>query len=119
LWEHAQAQSPGDYWQKTTFQERCINFNQPVATILRHIRAYGSTESMANLNNNWFVIKRALGWPETHTLPAGYIAHVFNRTLVVAATDGYIALVDCDMVPPHVIANALAAEKSHKPISPS
>lgn len=107
LWEQAQPQAAGHYWQKISFQDRCINFNQPVAEVLRHIRAYGSTESMANLNNNWFVVKKAVGWPELHHFPPGHVVHVFNRTLVVAAVDGYLGLLDCEHVPAHVIANAM------------
>ena len=109
LWEHAQPQQTGSYWQKTALVERIIDFNLPTASILRHIRAYGSTESLANLNNTWFVIKRAVGWTEAHPHIPGQIAHVFNRSIVVAAKDGYIGLVDGDLVPPNVVAEIQAA----------
>ncbi|MGD0960590.1 MAG: formyltransferase family protein [Methylomonas sp.] len=112
LWDQAQPQQPGHYWPKTAFQERNINFKQPVAAILRHIRAFGSTESIALLNNNGFVVKRAVGWLESHQFPAGQIVHAFNKTLVVTASDGYIGLLDCDLLPPHIAANALQTAKA-------
>jgi methionyl-tRNA formyltransferase len=109
LWEQAQPQAIGQYWRKTGLQERVIDFLQPTAVILRHIRAYGTTESLFKVNNNWFVVKRAVGWPEQHYLLAGQLAHVFNRSLVVTSSDGYIGLLDCEAVPPNFVAEIEAA----------
>ncbi len=111
LWEQAHPQAVGQYWQKTALQERVINFQQPAADILRHIRAYGATESLFNVNNTWFVVKRAVGWPEQHYLLAGQLAHVFNRSLVITCYDGYIGLLDCEAVPPNFVAEIEAAIK--------
>lgn len=109
LWEHAQPQQPGSYWKKTALVERIIEFNQPVANVLRHIRAYGTTESLTYLNNTWFVVKQAVGWTEAHLHQPGQIAHVFNRNIVVAASDGYVGLQECDVAPPYVVAELQAA----------
>ena len=109
LWEQAQPQAIGQYWGKSSLQQRVIDFQQPSAAILRQIRAYGATESLFNVNHNWFVVKRAVGWPEQHCLPAGQLAHVFNRTLVVSSNDGYIGLLDCEAVPPNFVAEIEAA----------
>ncbi len=103
LWQQAKPQPTGNYWQKTTVAERVIDFSKPVKHIMRHIRAFGSTESLAKINNNWFVVKRAVGWTESHQLMPGHVPHVFNRSIVVAASDGYIGLLDCDHVPPNVV----------------
>ncbi len=102
LWNQATPQQAGSYWPKTTIKERVIDFNQPIEKIMRHIRAFGSTESVAFLNNNWFIVKRAIGWTEQHTVQPGLIVHVFNRHIVVAAIDGYIGLLENDLVPPNV-----------------
>ena len=107
LWQNAQTQIVGTYWPKTRFRERIINFQLPVAKILTHIRAFGATESIACANNLWFVVKRAVGWTESHALPVGQIVHVFNKTIVVSASDGYIGLIDCDQVATETIAKLL------------
>ena len=112
LWEQAQAQTIGQYWQKTALLERVIDFQQPTTNILRHIRAYGATESLFKVNNSWFVVKRAVGWPEQHYLLAGQLAHVFNRSLVISSSDGYIGLLDCEAVPPNFVTEIETAIKN-------
>ena len=113
LWEQAQPQLGGIYWRKTRLAERIIDFKQPVESILRHIRAYGVTESLAYINDNWFVVKQAVGWSERPQHAPGHLAHGFNRNLVVAAADGYIGLLDCELTPPHVIPELQAALQSN------
>lgn len=112
LWHKAQPQSQGIYWPRTSLEERIINFHQPVENILRHIRAYGITESIAYVNQNWFVVKRAVGWTENHSFPSGELAHVFNRNLVITAQDGYIGLLDNELVPPQMIPELQACLKT-------
>lgn len=110
LWEQAKPQQIGSYWQKTALPERVIDFTKPVEQIMRHIRAFGSTESLAFVNNTWFIVKRAVGWTEQHQHQPGQIVHVFNRHIVVAVADGYIGLLDNDVVPPHALKELQACE---------
>jgi methionyl-tRNA formyltransferase len=97
LWVQAMPQGEGSYWPNYTLAERVIDFNQPVAAVLRHIRAFGATESLARVNGTWVVVKRAVGWSEPSSYPAGAVAHIHNRTVVVAAKDGYVGLVEADL----------------------
>jgi methionyl-tRNA formyltransferase len=104
LWQKAIPQGEAVYWKKPTLLERVINFNKPVADVLRHIRAFGANESLAAVGDHWYLVKRAVGWPETHAHKPGFAAHSFNRSTVIAATDGYVGLLDISLAPDHLIA---------------
>lgn len=108
LWQQAKPQDGGSYWQKFSLPETVIDFQKPVATIVRHIRAFGAIESLAKINNTWLVVRRAVGWPEAHNHLPGSVVHVFNRSIVVAATDGYIGLLDSNLAPPPIVAQLQA-----------
>ena len=83
-------------------RERVIDFGKPLDELLRHVRAYGRTGSIANLNGTWLIVKRAAGWHETHSHRPGDILHVYGREALIAARDGYLALLETDIAPPHV-----------------
>jgi methionyl-tRNA formyltransferase len=102
LWNNATPQTGGSYWDKVKLRERLIDFDKPVDEILRHIRAFGATESLACLNGLYVIVKRAVGWTEKHSYKTGQIAHAFNQTLVITASDGYIALLEHNPAPPEV-----------------
>ena len=104
LWDQATPQKGGSYWPKHTLKERVINFHTPVENVMRHIRAFGATESLANINNTWLVIKRAVGWKETHNRLPGKVVHIHNRTIVVASLDGYVGLFEPDILRPELVA---------------
>ena len=70
---------------------------------MRHIRAFGATESLAKVDNTWLVIRRAVGWPEMHNHSPGKVVHVHNRTVVVAALDGFISLFEPETVRPEIV----------------
>jgi len=99
LWQNATRQQGGDYWGKPPLREHVIDFSKPVEEILRHIRAYGSNVSLAKLDGKWFGITRAVGWPEAHAFKPGSVVHIYNRSAVVAAADGYIGLTEIDAAP--------------------
>ena len=71
---------------------------------MRQVQAFGATESLANIQNTWLVVRRATGWTEVHQYPLGQVVHVYNRTIVVAALDGYIGLLESDVAPAETIA---------------
>jgi methionyl-tRNA formyltransferase len=105
LWRDAEPQGPGEYWPIFTMAQRTVQFSDPVSAILRQLRAFGSLECYGVLNNQQIFIRRAVGWNETHDRTPGSLVHINNRTLVMAARDGYIALLEWGpIVPPSQVA---------------
>lgn len=100
LWAKAVPQVGGSYWPLPTLEDRVIDFQWPVDMILRHVKAYGSTESLAKVGGRWLTIKRIVGWPERHGFEPGQVVHLHRRTLVIAAADGFVGLVEADLAPP-------------------
>jgi len=94
LWEQARPQETGEYWKKPTVEERVINFQLPVEQIMLQIRAYGANGTFALIDNIWLNVKRAVGWIEQHQDVPSLVVHNGNRSIVVAASDGYIGLID-------------------------
>jgi methionyl-tRNA formyltransferase len=109
LWERAEPQSGGSYWRKPNAAEHVIDFRNPTESVLRHVRAFGANGSLACVGGVWFIVKRAVGWAEPHGHPPGHAVHVFNRSIVVAAKDGYVGLLDSERAPPGVVAEIGAA----------
>lgn len=79
-----------------TVEDRFINFNQSIGSILRHIRAYGSTQSFAAVGETILIAKRAIGWRELHSYNLGDIVYTNQRKMIIAATDGLIGLIDVE-----------------------
>jgi methionyl-tRNA formyltransferase len=104
LWREARPQAEGSYCPKFRLEEHVIDFRAPVESILRHIRAFGANGSLASIGMAWHTVQRAVGWSETHDRAPGEVAHVFNRSIVVAASDGYVGLLDCEPTPFAVVA---------------
>ena len=98
LWKSAAPQCSGSYWKLWSEEERTIDFTQPVDLIMRHVRAFGLIESLANIKDTVLHVRRAVGWFEPHFNRPGAVVHVTNRTLVIAAKDGYIALIEWSLV---------------------
>ena len=112
-WERAQPQGEGSYWKKYELRNHVINFEQPVEDVLLHIRAFGASGSLANVGAVWYAVKRAVGWTERHGHAPGAIAHVHNRSIVVAAADGYVGLLESEPVPLGVVAELQSRLKLH------
>jgi len=104
LWENAKPQGHGAYWKKFTLWERVADFSQPVETVLRHIRAFGAAESLAQLGDQWLIVRRAVGWVEKHPYPTGHVVHVFNNSIVVTVADGYVGILESELTPSHIAA---------------
>jgi methionyl-tRNA formyltransferase len=94
LWQQAKPQSEGSYWPLWSEQERILDFNQPVATIMRKIRAFGNLECIATINNVTIFIHSAQGWLEPHTTRPGAVVYSNGLALVIAAADGVIAITE-------------------------
>lgn len=102
LWRTASAQGDGTYWPKITLADKVMDFSRPIEDLLRHFRAYGRTGSIANVEGTWHVVKSAVGWQETHEHRPGAIVHTHGRSVVVAAPDGCLAILESEVVPPHL-----------------
>ena len=102
LWDQAIPQGQGDYWPKLTQDELTINFSGSVDTIMRLVRALGLLECLAYVGGVLICIRRAVGWTETHSHLAGTVVHVNNKIIVVAAQNGYIGIIDWNIVPANV-----------------
>lgn len=102
LWRAAKPQGPGSYWRTPTYRDRLINFARPVAEIAALDRAYGAGELLALVNDVCVAAHRLACWREAHGGPPGVVAHLFNRTIVMTALDGYVALMDGDMASPEI-----------------
>ncbi len=100
LWDGAAEQGPGSYWPVWSEQERSVDFTQPVATIMRQIRAFGDLECIANINGMTIFIHRAKGWVAPHSALAGSVVHTHNLALVIAASDGLIAITEWSVTAP-------------------
>lgn len=109
LWDGARPQDGGSYWSRTTLSERILDFTLPHAEVLRKVRAYGRTGSLANVHGTWLIVKHALAWPEVHRQLPGEVAHLAGQSLVIAVADGYLALLESEVAPPHVAAELATA----------
>ena len=98
-WAQARPQGEGSYWPKLALAAHVVDFRQPVEGVLRHVRAFGATGSLAAIGATWFAVRRAVGWTERHDLAPGAVAHAHNRSIVVATPDGYVALLETEPVP--------------------
>jgi methionyl-tRNA formyltransferase len=108
LWAQAKPQNRGDYWPRWTNKDRLINFLMPVEPIMRQLRAFGLLECLASANNTLLSVRRAVGWTEPHSHTPGHVVHVCNRTIVIAAADGYIGLVEWGFAPDEILADLQA-----------
>ena len=99
LWDAATPQGRGSYWKLESDAERTLDFASPVDDIMRRVRAFGLTETIALVNGRTVYVRRAAGWTETHAHAPGSVVHADGRRSVVAALDGYIALIEWSPVP--------------------
>ena len=94
LWDGATPQGPSEFWRLWNEGDKTVNFNSSVEEILKQIDAFGMHEVIAHVNGFKVRVKRALGWVETHTDIPGHVVHAFSSNVVVAASNGYIALTE-------------------------
>jgi methionyl-tRNA formyltransferase len=100
-WHAATPQGePGRYYPKWTDAERRLDFSQPVAKILRRIRAFGPIECIAPLEKMQLFVRRAVGWTESHNIPPGTVVYVNHLSFVIAAVDGYVGLTEWSLIHP-------------------
>lgn len=98
LWHRAAPQGIGDYWPNLTQQDRTIDFILSVDAIMRKVKALGLLECLARINGVWICVRRAVGWEEMHGHLPGTVAYVNNKSIVVAAQNGYIGIIEWSLV---------------------
>lgn len=94
LWQNATPQPPSEFWKLWRDADKTLDFNNSVSDLLKIVDSFGIHEVIAHVNGYRVRVRRALGWTEAHTQTPGQVVHSFNSTIVVAAADGYIALVE-------------------------
>jgi methionyl-tRNA formyltransferase len=97
-WTAATPQGAGRYYPKWTEADRRLDFSQPVAGILRRIRAFGPIECIAQLEKMQLFVRRAVGWTGSHKYPPGTVVYVNNLSFVIAAADGYVGLTEWSLI---------------------
>jgi methionyl-tRNA formyltransferase len=99
LWAQATPQQGGSYWKLTTDADRALDFTTSVDNLMRRVRAFGLTETIAHVNGRTVYVRRAVGWSEAHAHAPGTVVHADGRRTVVAVLDGYIGLLEWSPIP--------------------
>lgn len=105
LWAAAVPQGEGSYWPRWREEDRYIDFATPVQAIDRHVRAYRCVESLARVNGVLLYVRRVAVWQEAHAHVPGELAFSSGQKLVVAALDGYVALLEWSVIAPEAACN--------------
>ena len=92
LYCSAQPQAGGSEWPTIGRQQRTIAWQQPIAQILKTVRAFGSLGSFASIAGTPITLFSADGVIAAHELPAGTIVERSAERIVVAANDGFIVI---------------------------
>lgn len=98
LWANAVPQKEGSYWGLPTPRERTLDFSRTTDQLLRLVRAFGKNGSFACIDNKLIRFQQAVGWVEEHDNCPGTVVDRFNQSVVVAASDGYIGIIDFKVV---------------------
>lgn len=99
LWSTAQPQVGGSYWANPMVEYGQLDFSQTVEKILLKVRAFGLIGTRAMVADKLYYIRQASGWVESHTYPPGSLICVSGTSFVVAASDGYIVLLEWMVAP--------------------
>ncbi|OHX11619.1 methionyl-tRNA formyltransferase [Chromobacterium sphagni] len=104
LWREAAPQGEGgSYWPLWTDQDRTLDFNRPLADLLRQLRAFGDFECAATINKITIFIHRAEGWVESHGFAPGSLIYSQAEQLLVATCDGMLLISEWSLYGPDAI----------------
>jgi methionyl-tRNA formyltransferase len=106
-WNSAAPQTEGRYYPRWSDADRTLDFSQPVESVLRRVRAFGPIECIARINDATLFVRRAVGWIESHRIPAGTVVYVNGLSLVVATVDGYVGLTEWSLIKPDAVTGSL------------
>jgi methionyl-tRNA formyltransferase len=98
LWQHAEAQHEGRYIPFWSKEEQTVDFSESVDKVMLKLRAFGFFECMATVNKIPIYIRRAVGWRADHSISPGALVHTDGLTMVVAAKDGYIGILEWSLL---------------------
>lgn len=101
-WLDAKPQLGGAYWPFDTQADRTIDFSQGVDDIMLTVRACGLLECVAALDQGTVYVARADAWQHAHRFTPGTIVHRHGQQLVVAAADGFVALLEWSPLSPEM-----------------
>jgi methionyl-tRNA formyltransferase len=93
-WDESQPQGEGSYWPHLSDAQRTLDFTRPVDEVMRVVRACGLVECIAPLDSACLFVRRATAWIEAHDYTPGQIVHKYHRWIVIAAADGFVALIE-------------------------
>jgi methionyl-tRNA formyltransferase len=93
LWNNASPQGPGSYFKRFSDEERLLQFHQPVALLDRQCRAFGHLECLADVGGVRIKVQHAVTWKSKHDHAPGTVVSTLEGNLVVAAADGYVAII--------------------------
>lgn len=99
LWRGAEPQGEGSYWGRTTDRDRTLDFSEGVEAVTRRVRAFGTIETIAHLDDARIYAAAATGWREGHGHRPGALVHRHRRHLVLAASDGFVQITRWSPVP--------------------
>jgi methionyl-tRNA formyltransferase len=94
LWAAATPQQGGVYWPFDTDAHRTLDFSQTIDEIMLIVRSCGLLECIAPLREGTLHVSRAEAWQQPHRFPPGTIVHRHGEQLIVAASDGFVALLE-------------------------
>ncbi|GAB7524076.1 methionyl-tRNA formyltransferase [Paraburkholderia sp. 2C] len=94
LWHEARPQEQGSYWPRIADAARTLDFTQPVENVMRTVRACGLYECIAPLRGQSVFVRRAAAWREPHAYEPGQVVHEYRLWIVIAAADGFVALIE-------------------------
>jgi methionyl-tRNA formyltransferase len=106
-WNAAIPQIGGSYYPLWTDRDRRLDFSQSVESVLRRVRAFGPIECIAQIKDVTLFVRRAVGWIESHRIPAGTVVYVNGLSLVVAAADGYVGLTEWSLIKSDAVTGSL------------
>jgi methionyl-tRNA formyltransferase len=94
LWGESRPQGDGSYWPRLTDADLTLDFTRPVAELMRVVRASGLVECIAPLHGTEVFVRRAVAWQEAHGYEPGQVVHEYHHWIVIAAADGFVALIE-------------------------
>jgi methionyl-tRNA formyltransferase len=106
-WNAAVPQTEGRYYPLWTDADRTLDFSQSVESVLRRVRAFGPIECIARINDATLFVRRAVGWIESHRIPAGTVVYVNGLSLVVTTVDGYVGLTEWSLIKSDAVTGSL------------
>ncbi len=93
-WKKAKAQKKGkgSFYSMPTQGMRTLNWDEPLDTIMKKIRAFSRFGCYADFAGQKWHIYACDGWPEKHNYQPGECLTVQNNLAIIAVKNGFIAL---------------------------